>query len=82
MVATVVPILTAPRRSAGMGSPGRKAEQVADACDRRVAVGLGIFRKQLVGDERAVGPPADHVGEGAAAIDPEFPPVGTRVHGL
>ncbi len=26
-----------------------------------------------MGDERAVRPPADHVGEGAAAVDPEIP---------
>ena len=54
----------------------REPEQMADAVHRRVPIGLGIFRKQLVGDERAVRPPADHVGEGAAAIDPEFPTLG------
>ena len=64
------------------GLAGTKAEQVADAGDRRVAVGLGIFRKQFVSDEPAVGPPADHVGEGAAAVDPEFPPSGRVIHGL
>ena len=52
---------------------GREADEVADALDGGVAVGLGVFRQQLVGDERAVRPLADHVGEGAAAVDPEIP---------
>ena len=58
---------------------GLEPQQMADAMHRRVPIGFGIFRKQLVGDERAVRPPADHVGKGAAAIDPEFP---TRSHTL
>jgi len=52
---------------------GRKAEQVADALHRRVAIGFRILGQQLVGDQRAVRPSRDHVREGAAAIDPEFP---------
>ena len=52
---------------------GRKPEQVANAVHRRVAVGLGIFRKQFMRGEAAVGTPADHVGKGTAAIDPELP---------
>ena len=51
-------------------------EQMADAVHRGVAIGLGIFRKQLVRHQRAVRPPPDHVGKGAAAIDPEFPALG------
>jgi hypothetical protein len=54
----------------------RKAEQIADALHGGIAIGLGILGQKLVGDERAVGPPSDHVGEGAAAIDPEIPAVG------
>ncbi len=50
-----------------------EAEQVANAGHRGVAIGLGVFRQQLMGDERAVRPPADHVGKSAPAIDPEFP---------
>src|SRR5262249_1051149 len=33
----------------------------------------GILRQKLVRDQRAVRLAADHVGEGAAAIDPEIP---------
>ena len=51
----------------------RHAQQVADARDRRVAVLLGVFREQLVRDERAVGPARHDVGERAAAVDPELP---------
>ena len=42
-------------------------------CDGGVAIGLRILRQQLARDQRAVGPPPDHVGEGAAAVDPEIP---------
>ena len=52
---------------------GRQTEQVADAGDGGVAVLLGVLAEQLVGGERAVGPAADDVGEGAAAVDPELP---------
>jgi hypothetical protein len=38
-----------------------------------VAVMLGVLRKQLVRYQRAVGPARHHVGEGAAAVDPELP---------
>ena len=57
----------------GNGLAGRHPKQVADAGNRGIAIGFGIFRKQLVGDELAVRPAADHVGKGAAAIDPKFP---------
>ena len=52
---------------------GLEAHQVADALHGGVAIGLGIFREQLVGDQRAVRASADHVGERAAAVDPEIP---------
>ncbi len=55
---------------------GLEPEQVADAVHRGVPIGFGIFREQLVSEKRAVRPPADHVGKGAAAIDPEFPTAG------
>ena len=55
---------------------GFEPKQVPDAVHRGVPIGFGIFREQLVGGERAVRPPADHVGKGAAAIDPEFPAAG------
>jgi hypothetical protein len=50
-----------------------KAEEIADALDGGVAVGLGVLGEELVGLKRAVRPPSHHVGEGAAAIDPEVP---------
>src|SRR5262249_59060393 len=49
------------------------ADEIADALHRGVAIGLGVVGKKLVGDERAVRPASDHVGEGAAAVDPEIP---------
>ena len=52
---------------------GLQAEQVADALHGGVGIGLRIFRQQLVRHQRAVRPPPDHVGEGAAAVDPEVP---------
>ena len=63
----------------GADAPGRngvarrKSEQAANSRNRRIRIRFGIFRQQFVGDELAVRPPADHVGEGAAAVDPEFP---------
>ncbi len=55
------------------GLPGLEADEVADALNGGVAIGLGIFRQQLMGCERAVRPPRDHVRKSAAAVDPEFP---------
>ncbi len=54
--------------------PGGDAEQLPDAGHRRVGVGAGVLRQQLVHRERAVGAARDHVGERAAAVDPELPP--------
>ena len=51
----------------------RRAEQVADALDRRVVVTLRVFGQQLVRDQRAVGTARHDVRERAAAIDPELP---------
>ena len=53
---------------------GAKAQYVADAGQGGVAIAAGIVREQLPCDERSVGPPRDHVGEGTAAVDPELPP--------
>ena len=50
-----------------------QAEQVADALHGGVAIGFRVLREQLVRGQRAVRPPPDHVGEGAAAVDPEVP---------
>ena len=52
---------------------GGDAEQMADAGERGVAVVFRIVRQQLVRDDAAVGAARDHVGESAAAIDPELP---------
>ena len=50
---------------------------MSDASDSGVAVLLGVVTEQLVGEqcEAAVGvrSAADHVGEGAAPVDPKLP---------
>jgi hypothetical protein len=61
---------------------GLEAEELADPLDCRVAIGLGILRQQFVGDELAVRPAADHIGEGTAAIDPKIPNSRLAIHGL
>src|SRR6185437_3152101 len=53
-----------------------QAEQIANALDCRVAVALRIVGEQLVGDKTTIGTPCHHIGEGAAAIDPELPGTG------
>ena len=50
-----------------------QAEEAADALHRGVAVLLGVLAQQLQRVQRTVGRPADDVGEGAAAVDPELP---------
>ena len=52
---------------------GLKAKQIADALYGGVGIGLGVFRQELVRDQRSVGAAPDHVGKGAAAVDPEVP---------
>ena len=73
LVAMVVPIFTAAIALGGQRRAARDAEQIADAGERGVLVAPGVLGEQLVGDERAVGPARDDVGEGAAAVDPELP---------
>jgi hypothetical protein len=60
-------------RRGGKRRVGGEAEQVADTLQGGVAVLLGIFGEQLVGDEAAVGPPRHDISEGAATVDPELP---------
>ena len=60
-------------KAGGDRRAGGEAEQVANALDRRVAIGFRIFRQELSRMQRAFGVAADDVGEGAAAIDPEIP---------
>ena len=54
LVATVVPIFTAPTRPGGIASPAFRPEQIADALHGGVGIGSGIFRQQLVRNKRAV----------------------------
>ena len=49
------------------------ADSVDANRERGVRVALRVLRQQLVGRERSVGPARDHVGERAAAVDPELP---------
>ena len=73
LVATVVPIFTAPTRPAGIASPGFRPSRSRMPCTAASRIGFGIFRQQLVRDQRAVRAAPDDVGEGAAAVDPEVP---------
>ena len=50
------------------------AEQVGDAGDGRVRIGLRILREQLMGYQAPIGGPGDDVGERAATVDEEVPP--------
>ena len=50
-----------------------ETEQGADAVHGRVRVALRVFGEELAGGERAVRPPGDDIGEGAAPVDPELP---------
>ncbi len=63
-------------RSAGKGSSTAQAQQVADALDRRVSIALRVLGEQFVRDLLAVGSNRDDVCKGAAAVDPELPPLG------
>ena len=59
--------------------PGRdcfsrlQAKQVADALHGGIGIGFGIFRQQLVRDQRSVGAAPHNIGEGATTVDPEVP---------
>ena len=50
-----------------------ETEQGADAVHGRVRVAFRVFGEELAGGERAVRPPGDDIGEGAAPVDPELP---------
>ena len=73
LVATVVPILTASIAAGRQGLAMRQPEQVANALERRVLVLVRVVRKKLVDSDLAVRRAPDHIGEGAAAVDPELP---------
>jgi hypothetical protein len=47
----------------------------------RVGIPLGVFRQQLVGQQRTVWAPGDDIGKRAAAIDPELPGRGAVIAG-
>ena len=73
LVATVVPIFTAAIDARRDGRAVRHADQPADAGDRRIGIGLRVFREQLGDPDFARRVARHHVGEGAAAVDPEIP---------
>ena len=52
---------------------GGQAHQLADTLNGGIAISLRVLRQDLVSVDAAVRRPADDVGEGAAAIDPELP---------
>ncbi len=61
---------------------GRRAQKAANPLDRGVAVAPGVLGKELERDDAAVGASCDHVGERAAAVDPELPAGGGVGHRL
>ncbi len=60
------------------GCPDRSLQQPAHALDRRVLIGRR-GGQELGGDEFARRSAADHIGEGAAPVDPELPTVAVAV---
>ncbi len=56
------------------------AHLVPDPLHGRVLVGLGVLREQLVAADPAPGGARHHVGERAAAVNPEIP-LAARAHG-
>lgn len=60
--------------------PGRdrrrrlRAEMRADAGDGSIRIGLRVLGQELAGVQPPFRIAADHVGEGAAPVDPEIPP--------
>ena len=56
-----------------VGDRAAGAQQVPDALHGCVPVAFGVFAKQFVGLQGAIGVACDDVGEGAAPVDPEFP---------
>ena len=60
-------------QAGGHGLGRLQPEQLANAVDGRVAVGRRIFRQHLDRVEDAPRIAPDHVGEGAATVNPEIP---------
>src|SRR5262249_53267662 len=56
-----------------VSEPRSTPKRLANALAGGVAIGLRVLGEKLMCDQRAVRPPPDDVGEGAAAIDPELP---------
>ncbi|WP_245525247.1 hypothetical protein, partial [Mesorhizobium sp. M1C.F.Ca.ET.187.01.1.1] len=52
---------------------GFQSEQVANALDGSVGIGLGILRQEFPWMQPTFRVTADDIGEGAAAVDPEIP---------
>ena len=75
-MATVVPILTVIDQMVRHGCIERQSERAQDARHRGVGVTLRIFAQHFDDRQSAVRPARHHIGEGAAAIDPELPACG------
>jgi hypothetical protein len=58
------------------GPAVRHPEQPADAGQHRVPVPARVLREQLADGQGAIRAARDHVGEGAATVDPEIPAPG------
>ena len=58
---------------AGRDGTGADAGQAAHRFDRGVGIAFGVAGQQLGGVKLPIGVARDHIGESAAAIDPEMP---------
>jgi hypothetical protein len=72
LVATVVPIFTAPICSAARAARA-DLEKAPDRLDGCVPIRFGILRQELQRPQAPIGIARHHVGEGAATVDPEIP---------
>src|SRR6185436_6147126 len=50
-----------------------QAEDAANAMDSGIAIGGLVVREHLRAVQNAIRRPAEHIGKGAAAVDPEIP---------
>ena len=58
----------------GKGCAGRQREELANGLERGIVVRAGVVGEHLAGDDFTGRRARDHVGEGAATVDPEMPP--------
>jgi hypothetical protein len=64
---------TSPITPTGDCLTGLQSQEIANALHSGIAINAGVLGKQLFGMKIAGRIASDHIGEGAAAIDPEVP---------